>query len=565
MRSDFELKSATQNIDTPQMIRVLHLGNIANNGYNNAKILRRHGIDSDVLCYGYYHIMGSVEWEEEDVFGTWGNDDFPAWKNAGVKKDVRPLWFAQGPFCLAALYLSARAKKQRFRSSVFRMLLNGFARFGVPLLGVVIGGRGWVGRALRSALRFGRNLFRFVRQQAMLSALSLTIVAMLAGLGVICLAKVRPDMTTPLAIGGGMLLLIFLCTRWWQHSLHTRILRRIGSLTATFKELFPHRESFLSSNDLRLGRIEEMLWSQLFSCYDLVIGYATEGKYPLVFSKPYLAFEHGTIRDLPFQESPQGRCCAITYRMADGVIITNCDNIRAAKQLRLNSYSFLPHPINEDHMDEPYEDLRAELLQALSADFIAFHPSRQHWEECRHPDWEKGNDIFIRGFAKFVTEHHPAAGAVFVDWGKTVEQSKELLESLGIADRVLWIPPQPNRSMTRYIRAADMVADQFFLGAFGGILPKALLHGCPTMLKLDEEIHRWCFPEMPPVMNVSTPEEVYMALVKLDDDTVYRDSLVSGGRVWYDAYHSNKVIAKGLTEMIANVTKRCRERINESA
>ena len=33
--------------------RVLHIGNIANNAYNNAKLLNDAGLDCDVICYDY--------------------------------------------------------------------------------------------------------------------------------------------------------------------------------------------------------------------------------------------------------------------------------------------------------------------------------------------------------------------------------------------------------------------------------------------------------------------------------------------------------------------------------
>ena len=45
-------------------LRVLHIGNIANNAYNNARIQRQYGIDADVLCHDYYHVMATPEWED---------------------------------------------------------------------------------------------------------------------------------------------------------------------------------------------------------------------------------------------------------------------------------------------------------------------------------------------------------------------------------------------------------------------------------------------------------------------------------------------------------------------
>ena len=41
--------------------RILHIGNIANNAYNNALILNSYGITSDVLCYDNYNIFSCPE------------------------------------------------------------------------------------------------------------------------------------------------------------------------------------------------------------------------------------------------------------------------------------------------------------------------------------------------------------------------------------------------------------------------------------------------------------------------------------------------------------------------
>ena len=53
-------------------LRVLHVGNIANNAYNNAKIQREHGIEAHVIAANYYHIMGCPEWEDADMEGEVG-------------------------------------------------------------------------------------------------------------------------------------------------------------------------------------------------------------------------------------------------------------------------------------------------------------------------------------------------------------------------------------------------------------------------------------------------------------------------------------------------------------
>src|SRR5207302_1518374 len=102
----------------------------------------------------------------------------------------------------------------------------------------------------------------------------------------------------------------------------------------------------------------------------------------------------------------------------------------------------------------------------------------------RDTSWDKGNDILIEGFARFVHEVNPRAGAVFVEWGQTLPQTKELLARLGVADRILWIPQQPTPRMNAYIQAADALADQFCIGAFGSTMPRGLMLGTPSLIYL---------------------------------------------------------------------------------
>jgi glycosyltransferase involved in cell wall biosynthesis len=241
----------------------------------------------------------------------------------------------------------------------------------------------------------------------------------------------------------------------------------------------------------------------------------------------------------------------LTYRIAAETLITNCDNWEAARRLQLPRYRFVPHPVNEEHLPDAADNqLRSQLQQQLGASFLLFHPARQHWTSERHPSWEKGNDILIRGLARFMHQVCPRAGAVFVEWGQTVEQSKQLLAELGIAERVLWLPPLPNRRMLAYLQACDVLADQFFLGAFGSTTPKGLMMGRPVLLNLNEEQHRPFFAELPPVLNCRSPEEVFEALRRLVQEPGLAGRLGRQGAAWYRSYHSNQVIADTLLDAL---------------
>jgi glycosyltransferase involved in cell wall biosynthesis len=460
-------------------LRVLHIGNVANNAYLNAKILNARGVDCDVLCYDYYHIMACPEWEDADFTGPVGDQFYPDWEAVRLNGFRRPAWFAQGPMRWSIWYLSA---KRRGKARMSRFLWNYLrARRWYTCTPRLSGVRRAV-HALRDGLP-GRAARRMKHAIGWACGVPGAIVRRIQRVGTLL----------PLPSGEG-----------------TRLSfdRTMEDLIARFAAVFPERADRLRTGDLARNRIACGWWQKVFGHYDVVVGYAVEGRWPLLAgARPYLAYEHGTIRNIPFEDSELGRVCAITYRLADGVLITNCDNIRSAQRLGLEKYRFIPHPVNEELAGDraAAERLRGELRARLGSDFLVFHPPRQHWEPRRHPDWEKGNDILIRGFARFVKEVNPRAGAVLVEWGQTIQASKDLIRALGVADRVLWIPPQPNVAMIRYTRACDLLADQFFLGAFGSTMPKALLHGCPAMLYLDESRHRWCFPEMPPVINACTP------------------------------------------------------------
>jgi len=546
--------------------RILHVGNIANNAYLNAKILNRAGFDCDVLSHDYYHIMGCPEWEDADIDGDVGDPAFPNWAAVDLKGFERPRWFAQGSERVCLAYLLARRRRNRAeadrlwrkmgrqrrskRAYLWQVLMK-TARF--------VGGRALLDGAARVLRRMQQSptaagVLNFARRMRLRDA-GIVLGALAALFGY------RAGAAVVLALCAGSYLPRFAryaaARAWdWRTDRTGRAFAtRVQELARDFAEAFPDRPDALVSSDLDSFGATWTRWQALLECYDVVVGYATHGIYPLLADKrPYLAYEHGTIRRIPFEPTPQGRRCALAYRSADLTIITNCDNAESAEALGVPTYRFIPHPVNEGVEEVEASAALGERLRAtLDAEFLLFHPSRQHWEPERHPSWEKGNDILIRGFARFVQEVCPAAGAVFVEWGRTVRASKRLLASLGVADRVLWVPPMPNRAMIKHIQACDLLADQFFLGAFGSTTPKALRHGSPAMLYLDESRHQWCFPKMPPVVNASTSEEVFEGLRRVYADPAYRKRLIEQGRAWYHRYHSAAVITERFTEAIAAV------------
>ena len=72
---------------------VLHLGNILNNGYLNAKVLRRHGWNAVAVGVDYWHVQGQPEWDEVEIIDPKLSHFDPDWSTIDVKGFERPWWF----------------------------------------------------------------------------------------------------------------------------------------------------------------------------------------------------------------------------------------------------------------------------------------------------------------------------------------------------------------------------------------------------------------------------------------------------------------------------------------
>jgi glycosyltransferase involved in cell wall biosynthesis len=429
-------------------VRVLHLGNTANNGYLNAKLLRRAGVEADVLV-DEWHILSQPEWEDaplEGSFEPYASLFEPALE-AGWR---RPDWV-----------LSFPDWDPEFRR------------------------QSWLGERAR-ILGSLPSLVREHRRLASLNGVNST---------------------------GPLRLMDVVRASVWV----TRLSQSFGSL------------------------------SELFTRYDLVQAYSIDPILPLVTesSPPHIAFEHGTMREIPFEDSWLGRMLSLAYRRAATVVITNADVVLQARRLGIENCVFIPHPVDETKYTPGSSLLRPE-LEADGADFVLLSPSRHDWEI-------KGSDRLLRGFAEFVRHDRPNAVLLLNEWGLEVDRSKALIRELDVVRNVRWLAPLPKLRLIDAYRAADVVLDQFLIGTFGAVAPEAMSCGRPVVMAFDAASHAWCFPVLPPVIDARTPEEIRVALARLAGNTAERDRIGCAGRAWIEEHHSSRVVVERQLEIYENV------------
>ena len=93
----------------------------------------------------------------------------------------------------------------------------------------------------------------------------------------------------------------------------------------------------------------------------------------------------------------------------------------------------------------------------------------------------------------------------------------------------------------RMCRAADIVADQFKLGAFGGIVFKAMAVGTPILTYLDEARLAKQYPEPPPVVNCRTSDEIVSKMTELMRFPIELSKAGEASRAWMKKYHAKEM------------------------
>jgi glycosyltransferase involved in cell wall biosynthesis len=295
----------------------------------------------------------------------------------------------------------------------------------------------------------------------------------------------------------------------------------------------------LSKHDVSTWKSLSRHFRQLFDEYDLIVGYSTDVMLPMLEGKSYFALEHGTLRDIPFEATSQGRLTALAYHLANHVFVTNFDCLKNAQTLSGDRVTFVNHPYDDraDESDLKIAPLRRKLQESLDADHLFFFPTRHDWVAgTGYAD--KANDVFLRAFARLRKTF--AVGMVCCNWGRNVRESKQLLEELGVSRHVHWEKPMGMVRFKRTARACGMVIDQFKLGAFGGVLFKSLAAGVPCCTWLDDEAVARRFGAPIPCINAGTEDELVRKLSDLLRHPERFDELGRQSREWIDSYHSSR-------------------------
>jgi glycosyltransferase involved in cell wall biosynthesis len=494
-------------------VKTAHSGNIANNAYLVAKFLRRLGEDAHAFHFRHEFIMGHPEWEDADFEGTLDPFDPPDWRTIDFTNGyVRPDWvhYLSGQVDPYILPPEAPA------GAASRVLASTYADTTVEPVGLVAHLR-------RLQAQLGQRFSSLARQGQRTAREELE-------LRFLVLFRDAASWISVQRVERGL----FLNDR-------LRTIRHAIQVIQT--------DSRASDANVHL-RLRELHAAPYWPSYvrlptdaDIVQYYGLEAiKGALTPTRvPFVAFEHSTMRTLPFENSVQGRLLNLAYRTADACIITNPDVVTSARRLGLKHYRFIPHPIDElkysptpNALETP---IRRELRAATGADLLFLCPTRHEWSNTFD---SKRSDRVIRAFAAYlVNPAHPRAALILCEWGRDVRASKDLIASLGIGSSVVWKPPMHKTRLRDYYRSCDVVLDQFHesVGTFGTVTAEGLSCALPVIMYFNPKVHEWCLPEMPPIQSALTEDEIAARMSELAQDPDRRRAVGRASREWITKWH----------------------------
>lgn len=252
--------------------------------------------------------------------------------------------------------------------------------------------------------------------------------------------------------------------------------------------------------------------------------YAGSGIYSrLVKGKLYIFgtgsdfYSSENVNGLIYENSIKGWLMRDAVNRAEGVFYCDPNIKKHAEAHHAKKTIHIPNPIF-------LEDFKKYDGEEPFKDFTVLAPARQLW-------YSKGNDILIKGFAKFIL----SGGTGKLLWSyyaEDKERTRELIKTLGIESYCEALPLLPKDELLRLYSKVDVIIDHFIYGALSIVGFDALAMGKPLITYINPT-QKAVYDEELPLTSVNTPETISSALTELYHGNKPRDSIN-----WVKKYHS---------------------------
>jgi len=307
---------------------------------------------------------------------------------------------------------------------------------------------------------------------------------------------------------------------------------------------------------LFLDRNQKNLLNSLKSC-DLIHAHGEACIWASFTKKPYIFQSYGFDLDyMPFFKKPLKRRI-LSYFMRRGIkraskVLIGPYQIETIKKIGVptKKWAYQYWGVDTEKYKKADTSLWKDIKEKYEMELIFFHPSRHEWSKTTNLN--KGNDRLILAISKFLNLTKNKVLFIFIEKGSDVQKSKKMINELGLQKNILWLKPMNKNKLIEYYSISDIVLDQFVVpGGMGQLALESMSIGIPTFI----HIKNWenYYEEFPPVINVSSPDEIASEMNRLANDNNKRKEVGKKSREYILKYFSWSKIADKYVNLYQDV------------
>ncbi|MDP3082618.1 MAG: hypothetical protein Q8N44_02840 [Rubrivivax sp.] len=199
------------------------------------------------------------------------------------------------------------------------------------------------------------------------------------------------------------------------------------------------------------------------------------------------------------------------------------------------------------------------IARMRSSPLVVFSHVSHIWQTLPYPHFMGGigkrNQWLIEGFAGYVQRSGDRQAVLCLfDYGSDVQNSRTLIERLGIASQVLWFPLMSRRFIMGLLQFADIGGSEFAGMLWGGCGWEFLASGVPMLHQLsDAGAYERDGTPLPPFFNVHSASNI--AQVLLTNDRAALRCTGQQARAWFDTHHG-RALARRYVELLTQLRER---------
>jgi len=183
-----------------------------------------------------------------------------------------------------------------------------------------------------------------------------------------------------------------------------------------------------------------------------------------------------------------------------------------------------------------------------SAATTLFCGTRLTWKKPMPPGVSaldyKGTDVMIHGVAQFLSRGNTNFELRIVEKGLHVSETRELVEMLGLSERVTWLQEMPLREFYLELSDADICMEQLGESTLGMVGLDAMAMGKPVIANIHPDIWANHISEEWPIAQASEPQHVCQHLEVLSGNPARRAELGEKARDFIQRHFSPKANAR---------------------